>query len=559
MDKYDVFISCKSEDYRYAEEVYDFLNENHIHTFLASKELRKLGDSEYREAIEEALDVAEHLIVLSSKPEYVKSKWVKYEWGLFLNDKIDGHKTGNILTILLGFEPHSLVIALRKYESFRFESYKETLLNYVETNESKARLKEIKIQRELEEKQRKEKEDERNRKEQLKKELILLAEEYKKKETNLSIDIAKIRSILKSLDITPKKCPVCSNEVHLDNDYCENCGWEFHPLDGLPDIEYLLHRNENSLSKYETIYYEYTYSLDKLSKLNYNIADLTNALKSRDERISWLSEELSKTEDEILKKIDTIASLQKHIKDLKHSLNNYESSNSKKEHQILELANEIETLKGKIEEKDKSLEQLRLELKNNKPTKSALSFSTKTAITAATTGLAMATFATLKMKGSSKSTSKRYYSVWMSHCPASAMDIVRQWIPSISKNELSNIKTRPIKVATFGTESYAVDLKNKLESKGATVIINNEDNITPSLTNNASTNKTSTGYGVWIKNCTKAALPIIQEWIPSFTINDIPKVKSEPLLVASFSTKSYASDLKNLLECKGAKAEIIQA
>lgn len=53
--EYDVFISCKSEDYIYAEEIYEFLTENGVQTFLASRELRKLGDSEYRRAISQAL------------------------------------------------------------------------------------------------------------------------------------------------------------------------------------------------------------------------------------------------------------------------------------------------------------------------------------------------------------------------------------------------------------------------------------------------------------------------------------------------------------------------
>lgn len=43
-NRYDVFISCKNEDYKYAKEVYDFLTKNHFNTFLSSKELRKLGD-----------------------------------------------------------------------------------------------------------------------------------------------------------------------------------------------------------------------------------------------------------------------------------------------------------------------------------------------------------------------------------------------------------------------------------------------------------------------------------------------------------------------------------
>lgn len=54
--KYDVFISCKSEDYKLAEEIYDYLESVGIHTFLASKELRQLADSEYRRSITKAPD-----------------------------------------------------------------------------------------------------------------------------------------------------------------------------------------------------------------------------------------------------------------------------------------------------------------------------------------------------------------------------------------------------------------------------------------------------------------------------------------------------------------------
>lgn len=141
--KYDVFISCKSEDYGYAEEVYNFLNSHGIHTFLASKELRKMGDSEYRNAIMQALESAYHLIIFASKPEYVDSKWVFYEWDTFVNAKLSGRKDGQIMTILKGFNTNKLRLDLIKYESFSFVDYKERLLSYVETPESQ-RVKELK-------------------------------------------------------------------------------------------------------------------------------------------------------------------------------------------------------------------------------------------------------------------------------------------------------------------------------------------------------------------------------------------------------------------------------
>ena len=135
--KYDVFISCKSEDYGYAEEVYNFLNSNGVHTFLASKELRKMGDAEYRNAIMQALESAYHLIIFASNPEYIESKWVFYEWDTFVNAKLSGRKDGQIMTILKGVSTKELRLDLLKYESFTFKNYKERLLPYVETPESR--------------------------------------------------------------------------------------------------------------------------------------------------------------------------------------------------------------------------------------------------------------------------------------------------------------------------------------------------------------------------------------------------------------------------------------
>ena len=42
---YNVFISSKSEDYQFTEKVYDFIEANGIHCFLASRELDKIGET----------------------------------------------------------------------------------------------------------------------------------------------------------------------------------------------------------------------------------------------------------------------------------------------------------------------------------------------------------------------------------------------------------------------------------------------------------------------------------------------------------------------------------
>lgn len=131
--KYDVFISCKSEDYKYAEEIYNFLIENGFKTFLASKELRRIGNSEFRRAISQALKSTYHLIVFASNAEYIDSDWVYYEWDWFLVAKIKGKKQGQLLSILKDIHIDDVNEDLWKYESITFENYKDSLLSYVET------------------------------------------------------------------------------------------------------------------------------------------------------------------------------------------------------------------------------------------------------------------------------------------------------------------------------------------------------------------------------------------------------------------------------------------
>lgn len=132
MKKYDVFISSKSEDYHYAEEVYDFLTASGLSVFIASEELKKIGESQYADAIDEALDDSVHIVVVASSLDNIKSKWVKYEWSTFSNDLKSGYREGNLLTILIGdFKLKDLPPSLRHHQSFNKESYKNDILGYL--------------------------------------------------------------------------------------------------------------------------------------------------------------------------------------------------------------------------------------------------------------------------------------------------------------------------------------------------------------------------------------------------------------------------------------------
>ena len=147
---YDVFLSCKSEDYKIAEEVYQYLTDNGFHVFLSSKELRRMKDSEYIDAISDALDSAYHLIVLSSSASNIKSKWVKFEWTTFLNEVLSERKKGQIMTLVNNISVAELPIQLRHYEMFHLDDYKERILSYIETPDY--------IQRRLEAEERKKRE-----------------------------------------------------------------------------------------------------------------------------------------------------------------------------------------------------------------------------------------------------------------------------------------------------------------------------------------------------------------------------------------------------------------
>lgn len=146
--KYDVFISSKSADYHLAEEVYNFLTHRGLHVFIASEELKKIGEAQYADAIDEVLDNSIHMIVVASSLDYIKSKWVKYEWSTFSNDLKSGYRDGNLLTILSGsVELKMLPASLRHQQSFNFDSYKNDILDYLKPCQNSDNHKQTKVKK----------------------------------------------------------------------------------------------------------------------------------------------------------------------------------------------------------------------------------------------------------------------------------------------------------------------------------------------------------------------------------------------------------------------------
>lgn len=134
---YQVFISSKSEDYPIAEKVYAFLKEQGVSAFIASKELEKIGDAQYADAIDEALDSSDNLIVVASSLENIKSKWVHYEWMTFSNDLKSGYRQGNLITIRTSnIAIKNLPPSLRHQQSFLDNEYQQSILGYIKDIET---------------------------------------------------------------------------------------------------------------------------------------------------------------------------------------------------------------------------------------------------------------------------------------------------------------------------------------------------------------------------------------------------------------------------------------
>lgn len=129
---YDIFISCKSEDYPIAERVYRFLTEHGKTVFLANLELKKVGNTRYFEIIDDAIDSSEHMIVVATRPEYVQSTYVKHEWTTFANEQNCGRKSGNLMSVIARDVPvDALPITLRNMQFFYVDAFERDILGFL--------------------------------------------------------------------------------------------------------------------------------------------------------------------------------------------------------------------------------------------------------------------------------------------------------------------------------------------------------------------------------------------------------------------------------------------
>lgn len=126
-NKFDVFISFKhlnkdqkpTKDSVLAEKIYHFFNDNNLNTFFSKITLEQLGESNFQNAIYEALDSAKVMIVVGTSVENITSSYVKHEWESFQNDINNNKKPdGKIFIYNDGINPDQLPLPLRHHQVF---------------------------------------------------------------------------------------------------------------------------------------------------------------------------------------------------------------------------------------------------------------------------------------------------------------------------------------------------------------------------------------------------------------------------------------------------------
>lgn len=329
--QYDIFLSCKSEDYEYAEEIYKYLQTNGFQVFLAPEELRKLGESEYRKAISKALKSAYHMIVFASKAEHIDSEWVYYEWDWFVNAILNKRKKGQIVTILKDLNTNEINEDLLKYESFNFLNYKKRLLPYVETPQYKLRKKEI---------QEKEQEEKLKKRAECLSKVIDLAEDYRKR---IILDAKDITTLLRKIGKRSQTCPVCELEVDMGSSYCPNCGWTISPVDNIEGADYLSLTDPSQLDKAKSVYKK---SIELVSQRD----DLTRENRALRMKEAQLDEQIENLKAQVSERVKDLNKAIQEGNKLKENNSELVAKNEALEKDNTALQTELNILYSKLDE-----------------------------------------------------------------------------------------------------------------------------------------------------------------------------------------------------------------
>lgn len=123
----DVFISykhtdennCITEDFYIAEQLHKSLTDNGISTFFSNKTLFSLGASDYKKAIDAALNSARVLVVIGTSEANITSPWVEYEYETFYSDYLSKKKAqAVIISYTKNISTNDLPRTLSRFQNF---------------------------------------------------------------------------------------------------------------------------------------------------------------------------------------------------------------------------------------------------------------------------------------------------------------------------------------------------------------------------------------------------------------------------------------------------------
>ena len=129
---FDIFISCKSEDYSNANDLFGFLEKNGFKPFMADPFMREFGHDVYDDTIREVIKICNTMIVFATDVAYLSASKVHEEWSIFSSEVSTGRKNGKLLTLVSPqIHPDDLPIGLHHLECFTTVNYKESLIPYI--------------------------------------------------------------------------------------------------------------------------------------------------------------------------------------------------------------------------------------------------------------------------------------------------------------------------------------------------------------------------------------------------------------------------------------------
>ena len=139
-EQFDVFISYKHEDGDIARNLYLYLKQNLLYPFFDKYTLPELSNSDYEEAIMDALEKSKHFVVIISKLEYLKSFWIELEMKTFQHELNEGRKVNSNFLIIVSDEVEKQIletnkkclnIRYRSCEIVKISEYKEKIMQYL--------------------------------------------------------------------------------------------------------------------------------------------------------------------------------------------------------------------------------------------------------------------------------------------------------------------------------------------------------------------------------------------------------------------------------------------